>query len=745
MESSKPLCNIVKEFAPKLSLPESVFGYMLEVISEELPTVLLIFITKPKQNSRELMDLIGDFLADGATYSPEESNQICEEMFKALSAAKMTGFGKSSLKAKKLDAPIVLSDLEEAKSKAAETGYIDPFLGIKKIISLNYNPMIDERGPKLDAKRAKKEKREQDALDREIEEFKEHKMRVPKPTVKHGKSPLDHRDVVINNYTLTIGGKTLLESTQLRLAKGRKYGLIGRNGIGKTTMMCEIAKKDIPGFPKEMHVSLVEQEVEGGSMTVLETVLICDQERAALLKELKEIETILADPNEKESRKAELAALRLDTVNHRLAEIEANKAEGRAAKILTGLGFSVEDLSKPTENFSGGWKMRVALAQAIFSEPDLLLLDEPTNHLDIEAITWLEDYITSIKSTVVIVSHARDFLNNVVNEIILFKDFKLEYYRGNYDSFEKVRSELIRRHKKAHEAQQKHIEHMKEFIDKFRYNAKRAGLVQSRIKQMDKMDIVEEISEDPTCIFIFPQPADSINPPLLRLDEAAIAYDPSKVILKGVNFYLDMESRVSIVGPNGAGKTTLLKALVGELSLLSGYYYRHNRLRLGLFSQHHVDQLDLRLSPIEQMQALFSGQTAETFRNYLGSFGVTGSMALRPMYLLSGGQKSRVALAVVTWRQPHILMMDEPTNHMDIDAVSALVIALNSFAGGLVVVSHDQYFVSAICKKIYVVKAQKVKEFTGDFKTYKAMHRKKAILGQFQSNYQPYNDTGKNQ
>ena len=339
---------------------------------------------------------------------------------------------------------------------------------------------------------------------------------------------------------------------------------------------------------------------------------------------------------------------------------------------------------------------------------------------------WLEEYLLKMKSTVVIVSHARDFLNNVVDEILLFKDFKLDYYKGNYDCFEKVRSEEIRRQKKAREAQQKQVEHVKEFIDKFRYNAKRASLVQSRIKQLEKLDIIEEIIDDPTCIFIFPQLADSINPPLLRLDEAVLAYGGgSNVILKGVNFYVDMESRIAVVGPNGAGKTTLLKALVGELPVFSGYHYRHNKLRLGLFTQHHVDQLDLRLSPIEQMQALFTGQTLDIFRSYMGSFGVTGSMALRPMYLLSGGQKSGVALAIVTWRQPHILLMDEPTNHLDIDAVSALAIALNSYTGGLVIVSHDQYFISTICKKVIVVKNQKVKEFPGDFKAYKAAHKRK--------------------
>jgi ATP-binding cassette subfamily F protein 3 len=651
--------------------------------------------------------------------------QVCEEMYKALHAAHLTGFGKFSLKAKKLDAPIIMNELEEEKTNGIDTGYIDPFLGIKKITSLNYNVAMDEAKFKMDQKKQRKEKKEQDALDKKIEEFKSHKLRIPKPTVNHDKNPLNHKDIVINNFTLTIGGKALLESTQLKLAKGRKYGLIGRNGIGKTTMLSEMVRKEILGFPKEIHVSLVEQEVEGRSITVLDSVLNCDKESADLLNELQEIDTLLTDPTQRETRKGELASIRLDDINKRLLDIEAGKAEGEASKILIGLGFTKEDLRKPTKDFSGGWKMRVALAQAIFSDPDLLLLDEPTNHLDIEAISWLENYLSKVKSTVVIVSHARDFLNNVVDEIILFRDLKLSYYRGNYDSFEKVRSEMIRRYKKAHDAQQHQIKHVQASIDKFRYNAKRASMVQSRIKMLDKLDIVDEISEDPTCIFILPQPDDTINPPLLQIDEGMIAYDPANIILKGVNFYIDMESRISIVGPNGAGKTTLLKALTGELPLLSGYYYRHNRLRLSLYTQHHVDKLDLRLSPIEQMQALFTGQTVETFRNYLGSFGISGSMGLRPMYLLSGGQKSRVALAVVTWRRPHILMMDEPTNHMDIDAVSALVIALNSFSGGIVVVSHDQYFVTSICKKIFVVKGQKVKEFVGDFKAYKSLYKKR--------------------
>ncbi len=281
-------------------------------------------------------------------------------MFKSFSAAKLTGLGKSSIKAMKLAAPIVLNDLEETKaSSGGDTGYVDPFLGIKKMISLNYNPLMDEKTfAKVDTKKVKKEKKEQDAIDKKIMEFKEHKAKVPKPTVRHTKNPLTHRDILINSYTLAIGGKTLLETAVLRLAKGRKYGLIGRNGVGKTTMLNEITRKDIPDFPKDMHVASVEQEIDGNDVSVIDTILSCDEERTNLLNELKEVEAVALSAEEKETRKGVQAAKRLEEIHKRLVEIEANKAEGAASKILIGLGFHQDDLKRPTMDFSGGWKMR---------------------------------------------------------------------------------------------------------------------------------------------------------------------------------------------------------------------------------------------------------------------------------------------------------------------------------------------------------------------------------------------------
>ena len=362
--------------------------------------------------------------------------------------------------------------------------------------------------------------------------------------------------------------------------------------------------------------------------------------------------------------------------------------------------------------------MRIAIAKVVFCEPEILLLDEPTNHLDLNALIWLEDYIRSLDITVIIVSHARDFLNVTVDEIIYFFNQKLTYFKGNFDNFERVKNEKMKLQLKQRESQQEKIEHIQKFIDKFRYNAKRASLVQSRIKAINRMDIIEEVIYDPTCVFIFPNP-EKISPPMLRLDEANIGYSSGKHILEKVNLNLDLETRISLVGPNGAGKSTLLKALTGELTVFEGHCFIHNRLRVGVFTQHHLDSLDLRLSAVEQMMITYPNVHSEKFRSHLGSFGISGNLALRPMYLLSGGQKSRVAFAMITWTKPHILLLDEPTNHLDFDAINALIVALNNFEGGIVVVSHDQYFLSSVCDRMYVVNKKKVKLFEGDINDYR--------------------------
>jgi ATP-binding cassette subfamily F protein 3 len=522
------------------------------------------------------------------------------------------------------------------------------------------------------------------------------------PLLTHARGESRSCDIMIDRFTLTVGGKNLLDSASLKITYGRKYGLVGRNGIGKTCLLVAMALREIEKIPSHIRILYVEQEVIGEDKSALESLLETDQERTELLKRAHEV----ADDSEK-----------LEAVYRRLDEIGANAAPGKAAAILSGLGFTNDTMSVPTKTLSGGWLMRVALARALFADPEILLLDEPTNHLDMEATIWLENYLKSYNHTLIIVSHARDFINNVITDVIHYVAEKLNYYRGNYETFERTRADVYTMQKRQFESQQSQVAHMKKFIDRFRCNAKRASLVQSRIKALNRMDIIDEVVEDPTCVFIFP-PVEKISPPLLRIEEGSFSYGERKIFSQ-VTMNIDMSTRIVLLGQNGSGKSTLLKVLTGELLLTEGNFFSNRRMRIGLFTQQHVDQLDLSLSPLEQMAKLFPAEISETLRGHLGSFGITGNMALRPMYLLSGGQKSRVALSLIAFRQPHVLLLDEPTNHLDLDAVNALIVALNAYSGGVVVVSHDQHFVTSICDELFVIKKGKLKQFKGTFEDYK--------------------------
>lgn len=546
----------------------------------------------------------------------------------------------------------------------------------------------------------------------------QHKEKIPPPQVKHDKGKAFDKDIMIPSFSIIVGGKSLLENATLKLVRGRKYGLVGRNGIGKTCLINAISRGEIEKFPMGVHILQVEQEIDGDDITVLQHILNCDVERNELLEEMNDLVHLQDDELTEEQTKQRVK--RLAEIAARLDVIEASKAESKATQILTGIGFSLEDLHKPSKSFSGGWRMRIAIAKVIFSEPEILLLDEPTNHLDLPALIWLENYIQTLyETTIIIVSHARDFLNATCEEIIHFQSQKLTYYKGNFEQFEKTKTERERNMKKAKESQLDKISHIQKFIDKFRYNAKRASLVQSRIKAIQRIDLVADVVSDPACVFMFPNP-EKLSPPVCRLDEAKLGYY-AKVVLSGVNINIDLETRIALIGPNGAGKSTLVKSLTGDLELIDGYRYLHNRLRIGMFTQHHMDLLDLRLSAVEQLSQRYPLEQAEKFRSHLGSFGISGNLALRPMYLLSGGQKSRVSFAMITWEKPHILLLDEPTNHLDFDAINALIVALNNFEGGLVVVSHDEYFLSAVCDRLYIVNKQKVKVFEGGLADYRRM------------------------
>ena len=688
--------------------PDQFDEYLLDYIAK------MIFTDRP-ENESDLKLLIGDYLSDSLKYPDDKKDQICKEINNKLHKNGIKGVRKAII-AEKLKNPIRLCDVHVGSKNTITSLSFDP-----NALTYQYEKFYAKGMETSDLNSNKnsnnfiiseeKKKAMKDFMDQQKREKEE----IEIITLNHNKDESHKVDINIPTFTLHIGGKTLLDDATLKINFGHRYCLIGRNGIGKTTLLNHIVRKEIDGVPKNIQIVHVEQEIICNDNILIDEILSCDIERSKLLKESEEINTnIQKTNNEKEIK---LLSDKLVQINKKLEEIDANQAENNAKFILLGLGFKEEDFKKKTKNFSGGWQMRIALAKALFVKPDLLLLDEPTNHLDMNAVMWLEDYLIKWPYTLVIVSHARDFIDNIATDVIHIQNQKLTYYKGNYTDFERTRAEMIKNHQKIHDAQQRKIEHMQEFIDKFRYKAKRAALVQSRIKQMNKMELVEEILEDPTCIFVFPEP-EKINPPILRLDNADLGYD-EKVVVEKINLNIDMSSRIALVGANGCGKTTLLKGLDGKINTMAGSCYRHSKLRLAVFAQHHIEQLDLELSPLEQIQKYYPNVETEKIRSHLGHYGISGNLALRPNYLLSGGQKSRVALSLILMNKPQIILMDEPTNHLDLDAINALSLALNAYNGGLLIVSHDQNFVEKVCDEIWVIEERKCKKFRGNFNDYR--------------------------
>lgn len=589
----------------------------------------------------------------------------------------------------------------------------------------------------------------------------------------------NEKDIHVSNFNITFGGKILLQDAALRLVHGRRYGLIGRNGIGKTTLLKHMANFDIEGFPRHHRVLHVKQEVQSSDETVLTVVLNSDVERNNLMANEKRL---LAEqeacPGEDKDKFQQIER-ELGHVYERMTQIGADTAEARAASILTGLQFTEEMQSKPTTQLSGGWRMRVALAGALFIEPDLLMLDEPTNHLDLEAVLWLEEYLQSYKKTILLVSHDRAFLNDICTDIVLIKDLKLTYYRGNYDAFEDTRKEALLVQQRTHEAQMVKVQHMQEFVDRFRYNAKKASLVQSRIKAIEREQVVDAVVDDTDGFkFVF-EDCGQLGRPVIQLQNVTFGYevkDGLKVpLFHNVELGIDQDSRVALVGPNGAGKSTLLNLVMRSITPDSGYISVNSKLRLGVFTQHHMDSFDLKLSALANMMARWPLSKEQDLRSHLGKYEICGNDAIKPLKFTSGGQKSRVAFACLTYSKPHVVLLDEPTNHvspesvrqciaitsavlracvhvvrvlcaccicvscdlcsscchalihtltlvscqLDMESIQALSGALKSFTGGVLVISHDQYFIKQVCTQIWEVKDRMVIPFNGDIDQYK--------------------------
>ena len=521
--------------------------------------------------------------------------------------------------------------------------------------------------------------------------------------------------LVISNLTIRMGGRTLMNGADLTVDPGRRIGLVGRNGAGKSTLLRAIAG-EVPldggdiRLSSRARIATVRQEAPEGPASLLETVLQGDPERLALLHEAE-----TADPH------------RLGEVHERLIAIGADSAPARAATILAGLGFDEAVQARPVSEFSGGWRMRVALATALFANPDLLLLDEPTNHLDLEATLWLETWLARFPGAAVVVSHDRGLLDRAVEAIAHLDKGKISLTPGGFDEFVRIRTEKAMQQNAAAAQIARERAHIQSFVDRFRYKASKARQAQARIRALERLPQIETVIEDTPTRFNFPQPA-RIAPPILALDRVSIGYD-GKPVLKNLSLTIDMDDRIALLGANGNGKSTLAKLLAGRLEPMTGEIRRGPKLKVGYFAQHQTDELVIDENPVDHMTRALPRASPSQVRGQLARFGLDADRADTPIANLSGGEKARLLLALATRDAPQLLILDEPTNHLDIDAREALVKALADFEGAVLLITHDPHLVDLVADRLWLVADGTVRPYDGDLDEYRTLLAERARPG----------------
>ena len=510
----------------------------------------------------------------------------------------------------------------------------------------------------------------------------------------------------INDISYSVEGRPLLAGASAVIPDGHKVGLIGANGAGKTTLFKLIRGElildagDI-SLPTKARIGGVAQEVPASATSLLETVLAADTERASLLAEETE------DPN------------RIAEIQTRLADINAWSAEARASSILKGLGFDDKEQQMPCSDFSGGWRMRVALAAVLFAQPDLLLLDEPTNYLDLEGALWLEAYLARYPHTVIIISHDRGLLNRAVEGILHLEERNLTFYSGPYDQFARQRAERRAVQAAMAKKQQARKDHMQAFVDRFKAKASKAKQAQSRLKMIEKMDMIAAPEEAAKRVFTFPEP-EEMSPPIISIEGGTTGYGDT-MVLSRLNLRIDQDDRIALLGKNGQGKSTLSKLLSNRLPLMSGKAVRSNKLRIGYFAQHQVDELFVDETPLQHLQSMRPGVMQSKLRATLAGFGLGPDQAETVVGRLSGGQKARLSLLLATLDAPHMLILDEPTNHLDIESREALVEALTAYTGAVILVSHDMHLLSMVADRLWLVSDGTVKPYDDDLESYRKM------------------------
>ena len=511
----------------------------------------------------------------------------------------------------------------------------------------------------------------------------------------------------LNGITVRLGGRTILDRATAALPPYSRIGLIGRNGAGKSTLMKVMigsleADDGSLEMPKGTRIGYIAQEAPAGDSTPFDTVLAADTERAALMIE---------------SEQEGLDHDRMAEVHERLIAIDAYTAPARASRILVGLGFDEDMQGRPLDSFSGGWKMRVALASLLFSQPDLLLLDEPSNHLDLEATLWLENFLNGYPAMMVVISHERDLLNNVVDHILHLEGGQVTLYSGGYDSFERQRAERAAQLAAAKASQDAQRAKLQDYVARNSARASTAKQAQSRAKALARMQPIAAMAEDPTLSFDFPSP-DELKPPLVTLDLASVGYTEGNPILERLNLRIDPDDRIALLGRNGNGKTTLARLLAAQLTPMEGQMSSSGKMRVGYFTQYQVEELDGDDTPLEHMTHQMKGANPGAVRAQLGRFGFSGAKATTKVGKLSGGERARLALALITRDAPHMLILDEPTNHLDVDAREALVQALNEYEGTVVLVSHDRHMLELTADRLVLVDGGTATEFSGTIEDY---------------------------